>query len=82
MSLPEVLLVLREDHRRESTRALLALQTEALAAFAVWDKESGRKLDRFRKDIAQSLSAENQPGTKDLAGVFSAWGASIENSPD
>lgn len=51
MSLPELLLVLREDTRREATRALMALQSEALAAFAVWDTEAGRKLERFHKAL-------------------------------
>jgi hypothetical protein len=35
LSLPEVLLILREDQKRESARALMALQSQALTAFAV-----------------------------------------------
>jgi hypothetical protein len=80
MSLPEVLLILREDHRRESTKALLALQTEALAAFAVWDKDAGRKLEQFRRILGKSLEPQDSVSTDDLGSVFSGWGASVRRN--
>ena len=40
MSLPEVLFILREDRRRESTKALLALQTEAQESVSTDDLSS------------------------------------------
>jgi hypothetical protein len=66
--------VLREDHRREATRALLALQTQALANFAVWDKEAGRKLEQFRSHIAERVKPQAAPAQKDLETVFADWG--------
>jgi hypothetical protein len=80
MSLPEVLLLLREDHRRESTKALLALQTQALAAFAVWDREAGRKLEQFRRSLGKSLAPQKSGSTDELGSVFSGWGASVESN--
>lgn len=77
MSLPEVLLILREDHRRESTKALLALQTEALAAFAVWDKDAGRKLETFRKTLGRSLAPEDPANPDQLLSALNDWGAQI-----
>lgn len=74
MSLPEVLLILREDHRKESTKALLALQTEALAAFAVWDKEAGRKLEQFRRALGDSLIRTKPAEAEELEQVFGQWG--------
>jgi len=78
MSLPEVLLVLREDHRREASRALVALQTEALAAFAVWDMEAGRKLERFRRSLGEPLSTPEVVATEKLSRIFGQWGAARE----
>lgn len=75
MSLPEVLLVLREDHRRETTKALLALQTEALATFAVWDKDAGRKLEQFRRMLGDSLVPEKPANCEELGRIFGQWGA-------
>lgn len=74
MSLPEVLLVLREDHRREATRALLNLQTEALAAFAVWDKEAGRKLESLRRLLSNQTEPIVQATSQDLEKIFAGWG--------
>jgi hypothetical protein len=75
MSLPEVLLVLREDGRREAGKAIMALQTQALAAFAVWDNEAGRRLDRLRRSLAESASLNQQAkGNPKLEEVFRDWG--------
>jgi hypothetical protein len=78
MSLPEVLLILREDQKRESARALMALQSQALTAFAVWDKESGRKLEQLRRSLGESLYPQ-VGDAKQLVGVLSSWGASAED---
>ena len=78
MSLPEVLLILREDQKRESARALMALQSQALAAFAVWDKESGRKLEQFRRALGESLFRERKVESEDLERVFGQWGATTD----
>jgi hypothetical protein len=74
MSLPEVLLVLREDGKREASRALMALQTQALAAFAVWDKEAGRKLEQFRRSLAEPLSASTPEDIDRLVRSLAEWG--------
>ena len=79
MSLPEVQLVLQEDQRREASRALVALQGEALAAFAVWDKRAGRQLESLGQDL-QRQARNNQPAETSplqLSGVFSQWGVSV-----
>jgi hypothetical protein len=74
MSLPEVLLVLREDGKREASRALMALQTQALAAFAVWDKEAGRRLERYRRTLGESLFPAKAPDAEELGRIFGCWG--------
>jgi hypothetical protein len=81
MSLPEVLLVLREDSRREAGRALVALQTQALAAFAVWDKGAGRRLEQFRRSLCGRLFPLNPSRSDEVATAFSAWGVSVESNP-
>lgn len=75
MSLPELLLMLREEAKRDARRALLDLQTEALSAFALWDKESGRRLERLRKLLGEQVEPPQQATTEDLEDVFAAWGA-------
>jgi hypothetical protein len=80
MSLPEVLLVLREDERREATRALMALQTEALAAFAVWDKEAGRKLEQLRRSLGEVLVPPRPSSPAELVCAFSDWGVPVESN--
>jgi hypothetical protein len=74
MSLPEVLLVLREDARREAGRALVALQTQALAAFAVWDREAGRRLEQFKRSLGDSLLPAKAPDTQELGRIIGGWG--------
>jgi hypothetical protein len=78
MSIPEVLLIIREDNRRESNRFLVALQSDALAAFAVWDKEAGRRLEHFRKLLTERLDPPKPAQPQDLGKVFAAWGAQID----
>jgi hypothetical protein len=77
MSLPEVLLLLREDGRREAGRALVALQTQALAAFAVWDKEAGRRLERLRQGLIQSNLPPEPADPWKLEDALADWGAEI-----
>jgi hypothetical protein len=77
MSLPEVLLLLREDGRREAGRALVALQTQALAAFAVWDKEAGRRLERWRQGLIQSNLPPEPVDPWKLQAALADWGAEI-----
>jgi len=79
MSLPEVQLVLQEDQRREASRALVALQGEALAAFAVWDKRAGRQLESLGQDLQRQARNDQpaEPSPLQLSGVFSQWGVSV-----
>jgi hypothetical protein len=74
MSLPEVLLVLREDSRREAGRALVALQTQTLAAFAVWDKDAGRRLEKLQKVLSEPLAPKRPASDDQLEAVFDVWG--------
>jgi len=79
MSLPEVLLVLREEHRQESAQALLALNTHTLAAFAVWDKEAGRKLTELQRALVNSATPAEKPSTPSLGAVFQGWGVEVQS---
>jgi hypothetical protein len=74
MSLPEVLLVLREDGRRQAGKAIMALQTQALAAFAVWDKEAGRRLERLRRSLENSIGLSKPADGEGLDKIFRSWG--------
>jgi hypothetical protein len=81
MSLPEVRLILEEAARKESEQTLVALQNEALTAFAVWDKSAGRRLEKLAKYLQQQADYAEQspPSRSELSGVFAAWGASVED---
>lgn len=56
----------------------MALQSQALTAFAVWDKESGRKLEQFRRALGESLFRERKVESEDLERVFGQWGATTD----
>lgn len=79
MSLPEVLLLLDEQDKRDCERALLKLQTQSLANFAVWDKDAGGKLERLHKTLLQKIQPPGSASTEDVATVLSQWGVDTAN---
>lgn len=81
MSLPEVLLILEEAARSESEQALIALQAETLSAFAVWDKQAGRRLEKLARELQRQAQNHEpaEPSSSQLSGLFSQWGASVQD---
>ena len=71
--------MLQEDHRLQTTQALLALQIQTLAAFAVWDKKAGQQLERFRRSLAEMLTPPPVADSDQVAAVLTGWGAAIED---
>lgn len=77
LSLPEALLLIRQDNRRQMEQLRYHTQSRALANAAIWSKSALRALGRFEKSLIQTNRSNETEWGRGLSRVYAQAGIPV-----
>lgn len=77
LSLPEALLLIRQDNRRQIEQLRYHTQSRALANAAIWSKSALRALERFEKSLTQSNQSNVSELPRSLFRIYAQAGIQV-----